>query len=89
MDHLGVEVAAPGPVDARGQEQPGDQEEVRHAEGPRPLDESMQGGLGADGLLHPQRRMHHDDQNDADAFGDIHPIQPAVLEIWSHAAAPQ
>jgi hypothetical protein len=29
----------------------------------------MQGRLGADGLLDPQRRVHRDDQDDADDAG--------------------
>lgn len=74
VHHLAVEISAPVAVDHHRQEQPRDQEEVRH---PERLCEHHDivheaGLLG--GLLDPQHRVHHHDHDDADALGIIDPI---------------
>ena len=88
MDDLGVEIGAPRPVDPSRQEQTRDQEEVGHAKRPSPFDEPVQRGGGADRPLDPEGRVHHDDQDDADALGHIDPVQPAGCAVSRHPAAP-
>jgi hypothetical protein len=58
VQHFAVEIVAPGAVDDAGEEQPRDQEEVRHAEGPGEGDRGMHPALAAGRLLDPQGRMH-------------------------------
>jgi hypothetical protein len=68
------------------QEKPGDQEEVRHSERARPFDEMMDPSLATCRLLDAERRVHHHDQNDADALGDIDPFETAAFGVLAHGA---
>ena len=54
VQHFAVEIVAPGAVDDAGEEQPRDQEEVRHAEGPGEGDRGMHPALAAGCLLDAQ-----------------------------------
>ena len=79
VDDLLVEIVAPVAVDDAGEEQPRDQEEVRHAEGPGEGDRGMHPALAAGRLLDAERRMHHHHHDDAEALGVIDPIDPTGL----------
>ena len=75
---LAVEIGAPVAVDDAEQEEAGEEEEIRHAERPREGDHVMHEALTAGGLTHAERRMHHDDENDADALGVVEPYDAVV-----------
>ena len=74
VQHLAVDVEPPRPVDAARQEEAGDQEEVGHAERPREFDEIPHPAGRARRLLDAERRMHHHHHDDANALGDVDPI---------------
>ena len=76
MHDLAVEIGAPVAVDDLCQEQAGDQEEVRHAEGLGEGDDRVQPALAADGVLDAERRMHHHHEDDAEALGVVDPVDP-------------
>ena len=76
MHDLAVEIGAPVAVDDLGQEQPGNQKEVRHPERLGEGDHGMQPALLADGVPDAQRRMHHHHEDDAEALGVIDPVDP-------------
>ncbi len=74
MHHLAVEISAPVAVDHDRQEQPRDQEEVRHPERLGERDQEMHETGLAGGQLDAQHRMHHHHHDDADALGVIDPV---------------
>ena len=74
MHDLAIEIGAPVAVDHLGQEQAGDQEEVRHAERPGKGDHGVQPALLAGGVLDAERRMHHHHDDDAKPLGVIDPV---------------
>ena len=73
---LAVEIVAPVAVDDAGQEQPGDQEEVRHAERLGERDQRMHPAFAAGGRLDAERRVHHHHHDDAEALGVVDPVDP-------------
>jgi hypothetical protein len=79
MHDLAVDIGTPGCGDAAGQEQAGNEEEIRHAERLRPGDEGTEPGGRAQRLLDAECRMHHDHENDADALAAIDPVEPVGL----------
>ncbi len=74
MDDLAVQINAPVAGDHNRQEQARDQEEIRHPERLCEGDQNMHEAGLAGGQFDAQHRMHHDDHDDADAFGIVHPI---------------
>jgi hypothetical protein len=87
MHDLPVEVSAPRSVDDIDKKQTGNHEKVRHAERQRKGDDGMQPAFAANGLLYAERRMHHHHKDDAETFGVIDPVDPAVMELRRiHAA---
>ena len=77
VHHLAVEIGAPVAVDHHRQEQPRDQEEVRHPERFCERDQDMHETGLAGGQFDPQHRMHHHHHDDADALGVIDPVDAA------------
>jgi hypothetical protein len=77
MHDLAVQKSAPAAIDDLPQEQPGDQEEVRHAErlgeGHHRVHEALVPGR----LLDPERRMHNHHEDDAEPLGIVDPVDPA------------
>ncbi len=74
VHHLAVEIGAPVAVDHDRQEQPGDQEEIRHPERFGECDQEMHEAGLPGGRLDPQHRMHHHHHDDADALGVVDPV---------------
>ena len=88
MQDLAVEIEPPGRVDAARQEEAGDEEEVGHAEGPGELDEIAHPAGLARRLLHAERGMHHHDEADTNALGDVDPIDPVLHGALLNPTAP-
>ena len=74
MHHLAVEIGAPVAVDHDGEEQPRNQEEIRHPERLGERHQDMHEAGLAGGGFHAQHRMHHHHHDDADALGVVHPV---------------
>ena len=85
---LAVEIGAPVAVDDLRQEQAGDQEEVGHAERPGEFDDRVHPAFAAGGGLDAERRMHHHDEDDAEALGVVDPVDPAVNSTRWHFIDP-
>ena len=83
MDDAAVAIGAPVAIDDARQEQAGDHEELGHAEGPRELDHVMHEALAAHGVPHPEGGVGGDDEDDADALGDVDPGDAGVVEAES------
>jgi hypothetical protein len=78
VQHLAVEIVAPVAVDDAGQEQPRDQEKLRHPKRPGEGDRGVHPALAAGGLLDPQGGMHHHHHDDDDDDDDA---DPAVVSV--------
>ena len=77
VDDLAIKIEFPVAGNDVRQEQARDQEKIRHAEGGCKGDDHMHPACLASGGFHAEHRMHHHDEDDADALGGIHPIYTA------------
>ena len=82
VQDLAIEIRTPVAIDHVRDEKSGDQEEVGHAERPSEGDDMVQPSFAAGSLFDAQRRMHHDDENDAEALGVIDPGD-ALPACWA------
>jgi hypothetical protein len=73
VDDLAVEIFPPVALDDERQKKAGDEEEVRHPERPGKRNHIMHEAFAARVLADAERRMHHHDQNDANALGIVDP----------------
>ena len=88
MHHLAVEIGAPVAVDHDRQEQPRDQEEIRHPERFGEGDQDVHEAGLAGGGFHAQHRMHHHHHDDADALGVVDPVDAHGAEGADSAGRP-
>ena len=74
MHDFAIEISAPVAVDHLRQEQAGDQKKVRHSKGLGEGNHRMQPAVLPHRLSDAQRRMHHDDEDDAKSLGIVDPV---------------
>ncbi len=86
MHDAPVGEALPVAVDDAGEEQPGDEEEVGHAERPGEIGDRLHPGGLAGGVLDAVSRVHQHDHDDAEALGVVDPVDAvrAAVDLCSH-----
>ncbi len=78
VQKLAVEEGAPVAIDEAKQEKSGQEEEVGHAKRLREGNDGVHEAFVAHGIAHAERRVHHDDEEDAHALGVVEPDDALV-----------